>query len=148
MTTTTITLTGPFLGAPNHKNVAFLQHNQAHNIFSIVGFAVCGYNCFLKRKTMQKIVINACYGGFGLTDEAMDLYTKLCESAGVEAKEYVYEISRDCPHLVETVLTLGTTAKTRCYSKLKIVEIPDGVEWSVHEYDGMEWVAENHRTWS
>jgi len=31
---------------------------------------------------------------------------------------------------------------------LKIVDIPDGVEWEIEEYDGMEWVAEKHRTWS
>jgi hypothetical protein len=31
---------------------------------------------------------------------------------------------------------------------LKIVEIPDGVDWEIEEYDGNEWVAEVHRTWS
>ena len=96
---------------------------------------------------MQQIVINARYGGFGLTVEAMELYTELCEAAGVPAHTYSHEIARDCPHLVETILTLGPAADTR-YSNLKVVEIPDGVEWSVHEYDGSEWVAENHRTWS
>jgi hypothetical protein len=25
--------------------------------------------------------------------------------------------------------------------------VPDGVEWTVEEYDGREWVAEVHRTW-
>ena len=96
---------------------------------------------------MQQIVINAHYGGFGLSQEAMDLYTELCEAAGVHAHTYSHEIARDCPHLVETVRTLGPAADTR-YSNLKVVEIPDGVQWSVHEYDGSEWVAENHRTWS
>jgi len=33
------------------------------------------------------------------------------------------------------------------YSRLKIVEVPDDVEWEVDEYDGNEWVAEKHRTW-
>ena len=27
------------------------------------------------------------------------------------------------------------------------VSIPDDVEWQIEEYDGMEWVAEAHRTW-
>jgi hypothetical protein len=31
---------------------------------------------------------------------------------------------------------------------ISIVEIPDDVEWHIHEYDGLEHVAENHRTWS
>jgi hypothetical protein len=30
---------------------------------------------------------------------------------------------------------------------LRIVEIPDGVEWHISEYDGIEHIAENHRTW-
>jgi len=30
---------------------------------------------------------------------------------------------------------------------LKVVEIPDDVEWNVQEYDGNEWVAEKHRIW-
>jgi hypothetical protein len=29
-----------------------------------------------------------------------------------------------------------------------VIEIPDDVEWEVEEYDGLEWVAEKHRTWS
>ena len=35
-----------------------------------------------------------------------------------------------------------------CCSRLKVVEIPDGIEWQIEEYDGKEWVAETHRTWS
>jgi len=41
---------------------------------------------------------------------------------------------------------MGDEVDTR-YSKLKIVEIPDDVKWHIGEYDGIEWVAENHRTW-
>ena len=33
-------------------------------------------------------------------------------------------------------------------AKLKIVEIPDDVEWIIEEYDGKEWIAEDHRRWS
>ena len=32
-------------------------------------------------------------------------------------------------------------------STLKIIEIPDDVDWIIEEYDGNEWVAEKHRTW-
>jgi len=31
---------------------------------------------------------------------------------------------------------------------LKVVEIPELVAWHIQDYDGLEWVAENHRTWS
>jgi len=96
---------------------------------------------------MQKIVINVKHGGFGLSEEAMEMYRGFCAEQGAEPCEYDSDIPRDCVHLVATVKALGEEADTR-YSDLKVVEIPDDVEWHVGEYDGMEWVAEAHRTWS
>ena len=48
--------------------------------------------------------------------------------------------------LVAVVQELGSAANGD-HAKLVIVEIPDDVKWHISEYDGMEWVAENHRTW-
>jgi len=56
-------------------------------------------------------------------------------------------IERDDPYLVKTVLELGDRSDGK-YSKLKVVEIPGDVDWEIDEYDGKEWVAEKHRTWS
>jgi hypothetical protein len=28
-----------------------------------------------------------------------------------------------------------------------VIEIPDDVEWIIVDYDGMEHIAEKHRTW-
>lgn len=56
------------------------------------------------------------------------------------------EIERDDPDLIEVVKELGDEANS-VHSKLKIVEIPDDVEWTIEEYDGVEWVAEKHKTW-
>ena len=47
----------------------------------------------------------------------------------------------------EIVEYLGEDADNK-FSELKIVELPNDVEWRIHEYDGMESVAEIHRTWS
>jgi len=96
---------------------------------------------------MQKIVINACHGGFGLNQTAMELFEELCDDAGVVAEQYSHDIARDCPYLVQVVETLGDRADTD-YSELKIVEIPDGVQWEIHDYGGSEWIAEKHRVWS
>ena len=93
---------------------------------------------------MTQIVINVRHGGFGLSEQAQDRYREL---AGVPVAEFVWELDRSDPHLVKTVLELGELANGR-YAELKVVTIPDDVEWTVMEYDGLEWVAEAHRTWS
>jgi hypothetical protein len=28
-----------------------------------------------------------------------------------------------------------------------VVRIPADVDWVLQEYDGLEWIAERHRTW-
>lgn len=89
----------------------------------------------------MKVVINTCYGGFGLSTEARELYSEL------SGKEYSdYNGDRSDPHLVLTVERLGAIADGP-FAELKVLEIPDGIQWLVEEYDGNEWVAEVHRTW-
>jgi len=56
-------------------------------------------------------------------------------------------IDRDDPALIQTIEELDLKASGR-HAKLGIVEIPDDVQWTIEEYDGMEWVAEIHRTWN
>jgi hypothetical protein len=33
------------------------------------------------------------------------------------------------------------------FASLKVVEIPDGIEWEIDEYDGKETIHEKHRSW-
>lgn len=96
---------------------------------------------------MTQIVINTRHGGFGLSDEALELYQAFCRDAQVEPEQYGSEIPRDSDQLVSVVKVLGERAADK-YCRLKIVTIPDDVEWTICEYDGREWVAEAHRTWS
>lgn len=55
------------------------------------------------------------------------------------------DIERDDPKLIQIIKELGGKANAR-FAKLKIVEIPDDIDWTIEEYDGAEWVAEKHRT--
>ena len=71
---------------------------------------------------------------------AVDCYKKLAGSC-------LNDIKRDDVYFVKTVEDLGDAANG-AYSKLKIVEIPDNVDFIIEEYDGIEWVSEKHRTWS
>lgn len=128
---------------------------------------------------MRKIVINKCYGGFGLSKKAVQVLAEKGVIKGVKLTKYysklsmekamkefvadakimeliLYEgkvyscgrgdISRDNPELVKVVETLGNDASGR-HADLKVVEIPDDIIWNVEEYDGIEWIAEGHRTW-
>ena len=101
---------------------------------------------FIQRlKGVQFIIINDCYGGFGLSERA---FCKYKEVAGITDPEFCdRNIPRDDPYLVKIVKELGMSANG-AHANLKIVEIPGDVEWTVEEYDGVEWVAEKHRTWS
>ena len=90
----------------------------------------------------MKIVINKCYGGFGLSDVAEARYKN--ESGNTEFS--YYNIPRADPILVSIVEELGEDS-WGAWSELSVVEIPDGVDWYVEEYDGKEWIAEVHRKW-
>lgn len=54
--------------------------------------------------------------------------------------------SRACPALVAVIETMGADANGPC-AKLEVIEIPDGVDFVVEEYDGSESIHEKHRSW-
>lgn len=91
----------------------------------------------------MKIVINDCYGSFGLSKEALALYN---ERAGTVVT-HERDIGRNNPILVEIVEQLGNAANGD-YAELKVVEIPDDIQWQIEENCGNEWIAEKHRTWN
>jgi len=95
-------------------------------------------------KGIQRIVINTVHGGFGLSEPAIEIYK---ERRGIADPDwYDHDLARDDPILVSIVREMGAAANGK-YADLKIVEVPYGVEWTIAEYDGIEWVAEKHRTW-
>ena len=94
---------------------------------------------------MKKIVINAAYGGFGLSDLAMRRYAEIKKIEDVDTI-HIYDICRADSALVQVVEEMGE-ASFGWAADLKIVEIPEDVDWYIHEYDGLEHVAERHRTW-
>ena len=57
------------------------------------------------------------------------------------------EVGREDPALIQAVEQLGDAANGFA-AEIGIIEIPNDVKWHIHEYDGMEHIAEDHRTWS
>jgi hypothetical protein len=119
----------------------------------------------------MKVAINRCHGGFCLSDEAFEMLLAL---KGIEfdrsskyntigneydywrkgrtndqkgyISKYDFYQNRDDPELIRTIETLGSRANGP-YSKIVVAEVTEGVSWHIQEHDGLEWVAEDHRTW-
>ena len=53
---------------------------------------------------------------------------------------------RTDPKLVQVVEELGSAASGG-WAELKVIEIPDGIEWEILSNDGFETVHEKHRSW-
>ena len=78
----------------------------------------------------MKIVINDCYGGYGLSEEFLDKY----------GKEFI-ERERNDPELIAAIEEFGEMEASGEYASLSIVEIPDDyTDYYIHEHNGEEGV--------
>lgn len=78
-----------------------------------------------------KVVINTCYGGFGLSDAA----EKWMKERGYEG-DY-YRIQRHHPLLIECVETLGSKSSSGSCARLQVEEIYRS-SYRISDYDGKE----------
>lgn len=53
---------------------------------------------------------------------------------------------RNDPLLVKAVKALGELANGE-HASLKVVKIPDEVDWYIDEYDGLESIHQQHQSW-
>lgn len=129
----------------------------------------------------MKVIINTCFGGFGLSAKAV---ARIAELKGKTAyffldgfgnkpykpvnideikdnefftafysqipdrNNYIsdqYE-NRSDETLVAVVEELGSKANGQ-FARLKIIDIPDGVDFEIHDYDGVESIHEKHMQW-
>jgi len=90
----------------------------------------------------MKIVINKCWGGYGLSRAAYKFM-------GLEWDGYGYAFSddRSNPKLIHCLETIGEAISSGEHAKLRIVEIPDGIDYYINDYDGMESIHEKHKSW-
>lgn len=54
---------------------------------------------------------------------------------------------RDDKDLIKLFEEMGSKKASGSHASLKIVEIPEDVEWEISDYDGLEEVHEKHRVW-
>jgi len=93
---------------------------------------------------MTKIVYNACYGGYGLSEAAILRYAEITGAMGFS----VYGIERTDPALVQVVEELGEAANGMS-AALRIAELPAGTLYRIDEYDGSETVmTQDDYNWS
>ena len=88
------------------------------------------------------------------TDEASGWDTVYTKDLGDTISEYNKEhyfyfrdIERNDPLLIQTIEHIGNKESSGPCAAVDIVDIPDGIQWEIDEYDGMESVHEAHRSW-
>lgn len=92
----------------------------------------------------MKIAINSTWGGFQLSDKALQYLFKLTEN---KYSPYGTDIERNDPFLIQVCEELAHEASF-CKGQIKIVEIPDDVtNFYIIDYDGQETIHEG-RSWS
>ena len=113
----------------------------------------------MKKSKGYKVVLNSCYGGFGLSKEAIQM---LIDKHGLEIdSEYGYVDNEDFgivdeshdayrmdKRLISVVEELGVKEASGKYAELRIVDVPDEVVdvhgWHIDDYDGCESVHQSH----
>lgn len=94
---------------------------------------------------MTRLLINRCFGGFGFSEFLLDEYKK--RTGEDISSRYGVDFRID-KVVIEIFEEFGSKKCSGEYSALKLIEIPDDVEYEIAEYDGMERVEEIHRSWS
>lgn len=127
-----------------------------------------------KSKTIP-IAICVCHGGFGLSESAIQYLIDHCGwtvapvngslsndepdadifDFGAKGWGGRYTINADRgsiefrshPDVIKAISEIGLKDAADRYCELKIVRVPADAKVHIEEYDGAEWVAEDHRKW-
>ena len=107
----------------------------------------------------MKVLVNRCFGGFGVSEAVLDkLGVRSLRALEDElfTKEHpvrTEKLLRTYQPLIEAVEEVGLgkhrLGANGLYADIEIIEIPFDTTngWQIREHDGREWIAEDHRTW-
>jgi len=115
----------------------------------------------MKSSKGYQVVLNDCYGGFGLSKDAVSM---LNDKYGLDIdSDYGYvdndvfgivdenmDSYRMDKRLIDVVKSRGSAKASGQYASLRIVDVPDDVVdihgWHISDYDGIDSIHQNH--WS
>jgi hypothetical protein len=97
---------------------------------------------------MQVVINTKQFGSFSISKKAIEYIQKNLKNKQDKNSIGYYSFDNDRSNdlLVKAVSKLKDKANG-LYAELKIVEIPDDIEWNIFAVNGVEWIAEKHRTW-
>lgn len=101
----------------------------------------------------MKIAVNKCFGGFSLSEE---VYNELGikwggsghlgnEDLNIESDDYL--AFRQDKRLINAIEKVGVENAGGSFADIKIVDVPDCVDWEIEDYKGLETVRECSRSW-
>lgn len=93
---------------------------------------------------MKKIAYNGALGVFDLSDQAIEMLKKL--NVKEEYLNRYSNIKRDNIFLIKVIEELSELS-SRNPGDIKIIEIPDDVNWAIIEFDGSEFIVDKDRVW-
>lgn len=77
----------------------------------------------------------------------VDDYAEFFDMYDENNELYFIDLARDDKDLISVIENLKEKSNSY-YSHIKIVEIPDDVDWEIEESeDGSEYISEKHRIW-
>ena len=111
----------------------------------------------MTRAKTRKVVINKCYGGFSVSQDLIeelgfnkDNFIKHShyldnKDFGIDSEDYL--AYRASPKLIKAIKKIGLIESGGGFAELQIVTIPSDIDWHIDNYDGMESLHEEHRSW-
>lgn len=98
------------------------------------------FSNLLNLNNMSKVLVNNCYGGFGFSELFINhMNAKHPELSFGHSDERTGVFA-------EEAVAFGLDLASGPFAKLTVEEIPDGVSYDIHEYDGMEHIAHTYVT--
>lgn len=102
----------------------------------------------MDKNEWTEIVYNGSYGGFYLSDEAVDRLRELKGDRNFNANRYYEDDHRTDPDLIQVVHELGSKVNgLNGISDLRTKEIKKGEIYRIDKYDGLETIVTAYDDW-